>query len=461
MLYIRPTENGYNAYNIYHRLLFTEENCRLLFAFIESDLSVATEKLHQYADSRIEPETLEPLEGKTTKKLCADIKKEMANIHPCLAANNYVTVFAMLAEHLNGILYRKLSDSLPGIGEYKALLHHMFQPLLVIDAEPLRPSITPTSNEFCEKYYRQLSSLYAGEAVSLYGLDYPKTVQTEAERYIYWILDQSSFRFQGMDRQTRLRLYSSIFHKDILKADMSFSSYFYWTEPEKYDYYAHTRQGQLMEQIFSNKTFDDRILESREQERREKMIGYLTQLHSDKQDLSDELKDFLTAETDKAASSNNPVMFEEYRADNLLQLIHLQLWLLTKSDLSLKRCKYCGQLFIAERQNADYCTRIIEGETEPCDIIGPRKSFARLMDADRVLKSYNRIYKTKYARVKRGSMSEEDWLIWKEEARTKLDRCRAGEVSEDEFETWLRADVRAWGTMNPEAKKTEPMKLGE
>lgn len=464
MLYIRPTESGYIAYNIYHRLLFSEENCQLLFAFIESNPTIVQEKLRKYATSRIDPETMEIIDGKTTKKLCADIKKEMDKIHPCLAANNYAAVFAMLAEHLNSLIYDK-RPVIPSRDEYKALLSHLFQPLLEIGIEPLPPAIVPTSSEFREKYYGQLSDLYEGKAITLSGLSYPESVRSEADRYIYWILDQSTFRFQGLEREMRLRLYSSIFRKDIIRSDLRFMSHFYWTEPEEYNYYEHTTEAKIFRELEENisvaESDDRRARKQAAQRHRDKMVSYLTQMHSDKQEIVEELRDFLTEETDKVTGSDVPVLFEEYRADNLYQLIQLQLWLLTKSDVIVKRCKHCGRLFLAERQNADYCTRIMEGETEPCDIVGPKKSFARLMDTDRILKSYNRIYKTKYARVKRGTMSEEEWAAWREEARTMLDRCRAGEVSEDDFETWLRADVRAWGTMNPAPEEPEQKKLGE
>ena len=465
MLYIRPEENGYNAYNIYHRLLFSEEDCQLLFAFIESNTSIVQEKLKKYANSRIDPETLEILDSKTTKKLCADIKKEMERIHPCLASNHYVVLFSMLAEHLNSLIYEKKPSALPSIEDYKALLSHIYEPLLEIVKEPLPPLITPTSSEYAMKYYRQLSSLYEGKQVALSGLNYLENVRSEAERYIYWILDQSSIRFRGMERDMRLRLYSSLFRKDIMQSDMRFISHFYWTEPEEYNYYEHTTEAKLLRELEENisvaESGDRNAREQAARRHREKMVGFLTQMHSDKQEIVEELREFLTDETDKVTGSDVPVMFEEHRVDNLYQLIQLQLWLLTKSDLILKRCRHCGRLFIAERQNTDYCTRIMKGETEPCDVVGPKKSFARLMDTDRILKSYNRVYKTKYARVKRGTMSEEEWATWREEARAMLDRCRAGEVSEDDFETWLRADVRTWGSLNPTEEKAGPKKLGE
>ena len=144
-----------------------------------------------------------------------------------------------------------------------------------------------------------------------------------------------------------------------------------------------------------------------------------------------------------------------------MQLIQLQLWLLSKSEPSIKRCRHCGRLFVTEKLSFEYCHRIADSETEPCDVIGPKKAYAKLLDTDSVLKTYNRIYKTKYARVKRGTMSEEDFSKWKAEARYMLDRCRNGELSEADFNDWIRADVRVWGSATPAEEKPAPKKLGE
>ena len=132
------------------------------------------------------------------------------------------------------------------------------------------------------------------------------------------------------------------------------------------------------------------------------------------------------------------------------QLIQMQLWFLTKADLLIKRCRYCDRLFIAERLSSDYCNRIKDGETEPCDVVGPKKSFARLMEEDHILKVYNRVYKTIYARKKRGSISDAEFIKWKTEARSLLDKTRAGDMSEEDFEAWLTQDVRAWGAFGKE-----------
>ena len=57
-------------------------------------------------------------------------------------------------------------------------------------------------------------------------------------------------------------------------------------------------------------------------------------------------------------------------------------------------------------------------------------------------------------------MSEEDFSKWKAEARYMLDRCRNGELSEADFDDWIRADVRVWGGATPAEEKPAPKKLG-
>ncbi len=465
MLYIRPTQKGFEAYDIYHRLVFTETNCERLFAFLESDPGSLSGKLHTYFSKRIDADTLELKEGKVSKTFCESIKKETALIHPCLAADRYVVLFSMLAEELNKCLFAQDSAQMISEEGYKGLLQHLLKPLITIGTEPLPPSVIPTSAEFIGEYYAQLESMYQGTA-SVSGLDYIENVRAEAERYMFWVLDQSSVRFKDLDRNTRVRLYSQVFRKGSIGADLRFMSHYYWKEPEEYDYFAHTAAGRLLNDTESGisvaEAGDRNAMEEQEKRERLKMASYFALLHNDKQTLTDELKEFMDDEIATAREEISATLFEEYRVDNLYQLIQLQLWLLTKGDLIIKRCRHCERLFIAERASVDYCSRIMTGEKEPCDVVGPKKSFSRLMDEDHILKTYNRVYKTIYARMKRGSITVEEFNRWKAEARYRLDQTRAGEMSEAQFEAWLTQDIRAWGTVGSgEAVPEQKPRLGE
>ena len=465
MLYIRPTQKGYEAYDIYHHFVFSEIDCEKLFAFLESNTGSLTEKLRSYFNKRIDADTLEAKEGKVSKAFCEGIKKEMEAIHPSLASDRYAVVYSMLAEELNSRLYQHDPNQSAAKETYSELLRHLLQPLITIGTEPLPPAVVPTSKEFAEKHYAQLEGLYQGKG-HLSGLSYIENVRTEAERYLFWVLDQSSFRFKDLDRSTRVRLYSQVFRKSGIGADLHFVISFYWKEPEEYDYYAHTAAGRLLSDVESGisvaEASDRNALADRERQRRKKMTGYLSLLHSDRQQLTDELKEFIDDEIYTAREDTTSTLFEEYHVDSFYQLIQLQLWLLTKGDAIIKRCRHCDRLFIAARASVDYCSRVMDGEKEPCDIVGPKKSFSKLMDEDHVLKTYNRVYKTIYARMKRCSITAEEFNRWKAEARSMLDKTRAGEMSEEQFEAWLTQDIRAWGTVGKTEEAAEqPLRLGE
>ncbi len=463
MLYIRPTENGYEAYDIYHHLVFTEKDCDLLFSFLESSSDKITELLQTYFDKRIDLKTLTKKDGKVSKTLCEGIKKEMERIHPFLAANRYAQMFAIMAEQLNRFIYiYNRTQPIPR-EDYFELYRHLIQPLVIIGAERLPPAIVPTSDIFIGRYYDQLESIYQKRAGQP-GFKHIDMIREEAERYMYWVLDQSAVRFKDLDRGARVRLYSRVFRKSIIDSDLRFINRYYWKEPKEYDYFANTEMGLLLQGMERGFSVEEASAHAEQQiqERRDRkdMAQYLALLNSDRQQLSDELKEYMDTEISAAKEETTTTLFEEYQVNSLYELIQLQMWLLSKGDTIVKRCRHCGRLFVAEKTSVDYCTRIMESETEPCNVVGPKKAFSKRLDEDHTLKTYNRVYKTIYTRMKRGSISAEAFNAWKIEARQLLDKTRAGEMKEEEFIAWLTQNIRAWGAMN-KADEPSSRKLGE
>ena len=466
MLYIRPTENGYEAYDIYHNLVFAEKDCDLLFSFLESNSEKLTEQLKNYFDKRIDLKTLSKKDGKVSKTLCEGIKKEMERIHPFLASNRHAPMFAIMAEQLNRYIYIIEREQPIPREEYFELYRHLIQPMISIGMQPLPPAVVPTSDVFMGRYYAQLEAIYEKKAGQP-GFKYLELVREEAERYVYWVLDQSAVRFKDLDRGARVILYSRVFRKSIIDSDLRFISRYYWKEPEAYDYLANSARGRLIEGIQSGLSVEDASARAEQQiqehQDRKDTARYLALLNSDHQQLSDELKAYMDAEISAAKEETTTTLFEEYQVNNLYELILLQMWLLSIGETIIKRCRHCGRLFVAEKPSVDYCARIMDGETEPCNVVGPKKAFSKRLDEDHTLKTYNRVYKTIYTRMKRGSISAEEFNAWKTEARQRLEKTRAGKMGEEEFIAWLTRDIRAWGTMNTAEGSGEKqiIKIGE
>jgi hypothetical protein len=58
--------------------------------------------------------------------------------------------------------------------------------------------------------------------------------------------------------------------------------------------------------------------------------------------------------------------------------------------------------------------------------------------AEPALEIYNRAHKTYSERVKNGAMTQNEFLVWRMEAKQRLGQVRGGELDIAEFEMWLK-----------------------
>ena len=94
-------------------------------------------------------------------------------------------------------------------------------------------------------------------------------------------------------------------------------------------------------------------------------------------------------------------MFKAYEISCFSDYILLQLRLMTEKAVVVKRCKNCGQYFITERTNIDYCQRILPGETQTCFVIGPKRVFNKNLSTDIPRGLYSKAYKRCQLRFRR------------------------------------------------------------
>ena len=112
-----------------------------------------------------------------------------------------------------------------------------------------------------------------------------------------------------------------------------------------------------------------------------------------------------------------------------------------KAQMKARPCKYCGRLFVPFlRQDSEYCDRLIEGSSKTCKELGAVKLYERRKVEEPAVKEYKRAYKTHFARIAYGRMTEEDFRAWSEKARQLRDECRDGRLSLVEFIAWLDSD---------------------
>lgn len=104
--------------------------------------------------------------------------------------------------------------------------------------------------------------------------------------------------------------------------------------------------------------------------------------------------------------------------------------------LAIKKCASCLNYFVPKnKSNEIYC--------EQCRSIG----YVNKMKEDIVLKAYNTAYKTKHAQRKRQKANQlpdyqkkvdDAFDMWKVEAKTQLSQVQKGEISEEDFLSFLK-----------------------
>ena len=101
-------------------------------------------------------------------------------------------------------------------------------------------------------------------------------------------------------------------------------------------------------------------------------------------------------------------------------------------------CKSCGRYFaLTGYSNTEYCDRLFQDTGKTCKEVGAVKVYWNKIVTDPVISLYNRVYKKRFARIRSGRLSRDDFYAWSEQARVMRDRCLAGEISIDELERWL------------------------
>lgn len=125
------------------------------------------------------------------------------------------------------------------------------------------------------------------------------------------------------------------------------------------------------------------------------------------------------------------------------ELIRYELISIIKYGLHFKKCKYCGHYFIPRgRSDIEYCSRIKQGETKPCDQVGAIKRYQAEKSKDEIHVAFQKAYRRMNAKARTKRITQPEFFIWSEQTRKKRDDCQAGVLSFDEFKSWLDEDKR-------------------
>ena len=104
----------------------------------------------------------------------------------------------------------------------------------------------------------------------------------------------------------------------------------------------------------------------------------------------------------------------------------------------MRTCSNCGKYFaVTGRATTEYCDRVFDEKGRTCKDVGAIVQWTRSKQDDEIFKAYRREYKKRFAWIKAGRISDEDFYAWSEKAREQKKKCDKGLITLEEFQRWL------------------------
>ena len=106
--------------------------------------------------------------------------------------------------------------------------------------------------------------------------------------------------------------------------------------------------------------------------------------------------------------------------------------------ITVRRCKNCGRYFPQTgRVSAEYCERPVPRGQQTCREAGAFQQWTKKQSDDPVFKAYRKEYKKRFAWIKAGRITDEQFYAWSEQAREMKKKCDREVITLDEFKDWL------------------------
>ncbi|MEI3305517.1 MAG: DUF6076 domain-containing protein, partial [Dysosmobacter sp.] len=92
--------------------------------------------------------------------------------------------------------------------------------------------------------------------------------------------------------------------------------------------------------------------------------------------------------------------------------------------ITVRRCKNCGRWFPQTgRVSAEYCERPVASGQQTCREAGAFQQWTKKQSDDPVFKAYRKEYKKRFAWIKAGRITDEQFYAWSEQAREMKKKC--------------------------------------
>jgi len=392
----------------------TPDDHEALFRFLRSDLSLIDESMNDFLGA-LNLETLE-INKANIKKNRQKVYDALASVHP------YYRFGGSAAYETNRAVRLGLNILLYNGGYGRAALltkERYFEILVALSSDDAK---FWNDTDFFDSLYEEYKDFNPTDVD--YFEDRPnytfpalQKAKDTLRQMMFWIFDFSVAELSHLTVYQRAHLYDNIFYGQYLPVLELKKTYSFAPE-----------DGRQSMGILDFADEDDALA--------------VFQLHNNSGAFGVEndtpFPDIMKTLIDSVTKTASTPVRELCEIDELEQLLILEVMGMLDQNIIVKRCRYCENYFLAENMKNEYCTGTAKGEKRPCSEIGSARTYQNRVKNDEVKVLFQRAYKTHFARIKKGKMTQSDFYAWSIEARQKMDDVREGKLGMDEYEAWLK-----------------------
>lgn len=433
MAYVGFDDRGYGYFDEGHYLLFFEDNSHeILFHYVVQDLSCLPDLFDQYTSQRMDIATFKLHDCPGGDVAIDQMKRVLIDAHPYYRHEVREVLIRAIGDYFNELLlyscYRQ-DGTIPGFSEewYMERITALLAPLLELgDTYP---------RDFYNEYQERTggNAYTAGESSEeietvIPGvpreipMGFSNEIQTQSEIYnmLYFLLDIAAPGLETLTTPQRIWLYGNIVANS--GSEMTVPKRLSLKHPTLYQ---------------SGHDYSQAVERSRELDDKFSSLYALSKLNVGRDGIPADIEESFQSAIEYARTITVDKPYEEYRINSLRQLLYLEVWSMLQDRVMVRKCRHCGKYFVVANRRIAYCDRVDEAGVR-CSAVGSQQSFQKKMESDEALLIYNRAYKTHHARVRKGTMSKEDFELWYSEAKERMERARAGELDIAQFQEWLK-----------------------
>ena len=402
-----------------------------LFAFLAADLSYFPQKLESYFSKIIDPSTLKLTGFVPTHDDFRELDNLFDHIHPYFEYMGREELDAAIGEYFNSLLIHQSYDTKKYT--YSPIYDEGWYMEAFISLYPEDSFNDKT--ETAKKYYGSYQKIVKPNddedppyvELPPSGFHSLLAHQDHIGSMVYWILDANTPYLKELSVPERASVYGRVHatmsdhpHMIVIK-QISFS------DPHSRYYRSNYRRTEVVDG----------------EEIQWTILGDLYDFHKGTDKIHPGALEELQSIVDSVKRGYFEEIYEEYEVNSFYELLFLEVYHMILDKTLIKKCRHCGKYFVVKNLNIEYCYRLIDPDeesldTRTCSDVGPKRSYQKKLEEDLPLKFYDRAYKTHYARIKSGRMTQQEFFHWHQEAKEKLEMVRGNSYDFEEFKKWLK-----------------------